>query len=99
MPAAKLTPIERAIAGEPTDRRKRYDAKMRREGFTRVTAMLRPDDAELLKLVVKKLRDDPASRDGLRRLIERLPAPQEGPERPQRSEDAPRPPSASQGRS
>lgn len=86
----RLTPIERAIAGEPTDRRKRYDEKMRRGGFTRVTAMLRADDAELMRQVAKKLRDDPDAINALRSLLERLEAPHSGPERPQRSEDAPR---------
>lgn len=88
---ARLTPIERAIAGEPADRRRRYDEKMRQKGFARVTAMVLPEDAELVKALAKRLRDDPAIRPAFRRIVEAAAkSSTERPERPQRSEDAPR---------
>jgi hypothetical protein len=95
--AKRLTPIERAIAGEPSDRRRRYDAKMREEGFTRITLMVRPQDVDRVKRLAKSMR---AEHRGLKPDPETRPeAPQEGTERPQRSEDAPRPLRASKARS
>jgi hypothetical protein len=88
----RLTPIERAIAGEPTDRRKRYEAKMRRNGFVRATFIAPPETLELIKELARLLRQDPdAGAKALQELRELLTAPTGGTERPQRSEDAPRP--------
>jgi hypothetical protein len=93
----RLTPIERAIAGEPTDRRKRYEAKMRSKGFVRVTFTSTPDGIELIKQLARMLREDPvAGAKAVQDLLERFPEPAGGTERPQRSEDAPRPLRASQ---
>ena len=38
--AKRLTPIERAIAGEPVDRQQRWLAKKRKAGFIRLTVMI-----------------------------------------------------------
>ncbi len=87
---ARLTPIERAIAGPPVDRREVYLEKMRAQGFTRVTALLHVDDVELVHRLAKLLRDDTGSRARLKHFLAQAEAGADGPERPQRSEDAPR---------
>lgn len=89
------TPIERAIAGEPADRRRRYDARMRSKGFVRFTATVDPEAAAALKPLVRLLREDPAAAAKLRARLDAL----ESPERPQPGEDAPRSSSAPRGRS
>jgi hypothetical protein len=90
--AKRLTPIERAIAGEPDDRRKRYHERMRRAGFVRATFMTRPEDADLIKALAKKLRDDPAATmDGIRALLDDR---QSGAGRTERGEGAPGRPDA-----
>jgi hypothetical protein len=88
--AKGLTPIERAIAGDAPDRRRRYEEKMRAKGFTRATFMVHPDKLELLKLVAKKLREDPTG--DLQTVLDQLSDAAGGSAvRPQRpwSEDAP----------
>lgn len=90
-----LTPIERAIAGEPADRRRRYEERMRSKGFVRVAAMVRAEDVALLTAVARKLREDPDATHELQALL----AAGDGTERPQRSEDAPRLPSGPEARS
>ena len=57
--AKGLTPIERAIAGEPVDRRRRYDQRMRERGFKRITVNCAPEDVELLHRLAAKLRNSP----------------------------------------
>jgi hypothetical protein len=46
--AGKLTPIERVIAGESTDRRRRYEDRMRAKGFKRITVHAKPEDMALI---------------------------------------------------
>ncbi len=87
---ARLTPIERAIAGDPVDRRKRYEERMRAEGFTRVTAMVRTEDAEILHAVAKMCRDEPDGPARLHAMLAKLQVSAGRTERPQRREDAPR---------
>jgi hypothetical protein len=67
--AKGLTPIERAIAGPSVDRRRRHDAKMASLGFKRVVVNLPKEDAELLKKLAKKLREDPAAVAALKALL------------------------------
>jgi hypothetical protein len=88
--AKRSTPIERAIAGEPSDRRKRYEAKMRAKGFKRVSFLVPPDSVELLHNLAKLSRTLPAA-DFEALMDELLNEANRGSERPQRSEDAPRP--------
>ena len=89
---AKLTPIERAIAGQSPDRRRRYDQEMRKKGFVRATFMCRPEYAELIKSLAKRLRDEPDAIHELQALLDRIESHRGRTERPQRSEDAPRAP-------
>lgn len=70
--AKGLTPIERAIAGPPSDRRRRHDAKMASLGFKRIVVSLPREDAELVKKLAKKLREDPAVLADLQALLERV---------------------------
>ena len=89
----RLTPIERAIAGQPVDdRRDRYAANMRSKGFKRLTVMSKPEFAPLLRRLAEASRTLPNSE--WERLIAEIEAIAGGTERPQRSEDAP-PPRAS----
>lgn len=86
----KLTPIERHIAGEPGDRRRRYDAKMRAQGFKRVALTVREQDVELWHEIAACLREDPSRIDQLLQAVhDASDAPGRAAERPQRSEDAP----------
>jgi hypothetical protein len=86
---ARLTPIERAIAGQPADRRRRYEQHMRRRGLVRLTATVRSDDAPLLQALAKRLRDVPSAIDDLRALLEASQEPQQRPGRTERGEGAP----------
>lgn len=47
--AKRPTPIERAIAGEPADRRRRYDHRMIERGFKRMTLWVPPKQVDLIK--------------------------------------------------
>lgn len=47
MLAKGITPIERAIAGEPADRRRRYEHRAARDGIKRITVMVREEHAQL----------------------------------------------------
>ena len=93
--AKRLTPIERAIAGKLPDRRRRYEDKMKAEGFVRVGSYVRAEDVEIFSQLAAALRENPEEAGAeLRRIAEAL---GDGPERPQRqrSEDAPPRPAAS----
>jgi hypothetical protein len=57
--AKRLTPIERAIAGEPTDRRRRYDQRKRDQGFVRVTFTCTRAQAAVLKRAMQALASVP----------------------------------------
>ena len=60
----RLTPIERAIAGEPTDRRRRYDQRKREQGFVRVTFTCTPQQAAALKRAMQVLASVPEVPEG-----------------------------------
>jgi hypothetical protein len=70
--AKRLTPIEQAIAGPPLDRRRRHDAKMASLGFKRVVVNLPREDAELVRKLAKKLREDPSALAELKDLLDRV---------------------------
>ena len=82
--AQRLTPIERAIADDPADRRDRYDHRMRKKGFTRATFWTHPEDAQLVQAIARKLRECPGSIEEVRQLIDGAP----GAARTERSEGA-----------
>lgn len=61
--AKRLTPIERAIAGEPLDRQARYRQRLRKRGVMRVSVFVpeaRADELRALarRWVAEQLRDD-----------------------------------------
>lgn len=61
--AKRLTPIERAIAGEPLDRQSRYVARLRKRGVKRVSVFVPEARADELRAlarswVAEQLRDD-----------------------------------------
>lgn len=62
MLAKRLTPIERAIAGEPTDRQARYLRNVAKRGLVRVTVMVPASRAEELRRLAADWRDG-SSRD------------------------------------
>jgi hypothetical protein len=70
--AKGLTPIEQAIAGPPVDRRRRHDAKMASLGFKRIVVNLPREEAELVKKIAKKLREDPAALVDLKAVLDRV---------------------------
>ena len=53
----RLTLLEQAIA-ERTDRRRRHDAKKRKEGFKRTTIWVRPERWEEVKAFIAKVNAD-----------------------------------------
>ncbi len=55
----KRTPLEQAIA-EKTDRRRRYDAKMERQGFKRTTIYVRADRLEEVKAFIQRVNETSA---------------------------------------
>ena len=64
MPRRRLTPIESAIAGEPSDRRQRYEKRMRDEGGVKLTLWAHQEVADMLKLLAKaSMMEDQASRE------------------------------------
>lgn len=70
--AKRLTPIERAIAGEPVDRRRRYEQRMEQKGMVRVTAMLPADLVKPMQHLAKLLRDGEATTEALEALLSGL---------------------------
>ncbi len=52
---ARLTPIERAIAGEPEDRRQRYERRLRERGLTYARVMVPEDHIEDLRKFARDL--------------------------------------------
>lgn len=44
-----VTPIERAIAGEPADRRRRYEHRLAKQGVKRVALSVRAEHAEFFR--------------------------------------------------
>ena len=58
---AKMTPIERAIAGEPADRRRRWEHRMADRGFKRMTLYVREPQipvVDALKLALREMDPD-----------------------------------------
>lgn len=53
--AKRPTPIERAIAGEPTDRQKRYEKRLQERGIVRVTVMVPREHVAEIKRVAADL--------------------------------------------
>lgn len=85
----RLTPIERAIEGQPDDRRKRYQERMRAKGFKRVTILTRPENADFVATVARLSRTLPPEEFD-RFISEALSILRGGPARTERSEGAPR---------
>jgi len=50
------TPIERHIAGEPHDRRRRHDRKVEAEGFKYVRVLVPVDQIDEIRDYARKLR-------------------------------------------
>lgn len=53
----RLTPIERAAAGEPTDRRRRWEHRMANKGFKRMTLYVREPQVPVVEALKLALRD------------------------------------------
>ena len=60
----RLTPIERAIAGQPADRKARYLKSLPERGLTRVAIIVPVEDVERLKAFAQSLRDASAASRG-----------------------------------
>lgn len=58
----RKTPIERAIDGEPMDRRRRYEMRMSAAGLTTVRVLVPHDRADDIRRYAQQLRDE-ARRD------------------------------------
>lgn len=56
--AKRLTPIERAIAGEPQDRRERYEAALKRRGLAYVKVLVPVEQAPRVRELARKLVAD-----------------------------------------
>jgi hypothetical protein len=59
----RLTPIERAIAGEPVDRQQRYRRNVLKRGLSRVTVMVPNDRALELRALARLWREEHSRRD------------------------------------
>lgn len=103
--AERLTPIERAIAGEPVDRRRRHEQRQRERGIVRISFTCNRAQARALKRAMQALADIPDDADdeafgdaygavldaAVQGTLEHIELPPERrTARPQRSEDAPR---------
>lgn len=53
--AQRPTPIERAIAGEPHDRRERYAARLRERGLTYARVLVPVDQIERIRAVARDM--------------------------------------------
>lgn len=53
----RSTPIERAIAGQDQDRRRRYDARQAEAGLVTVRVIVPRDQADRLRSFAAALRD------------------------------------------
>lgn len=56
--ARGLTPIERAIAGEPEDRQQRYRRNVIKRGLVRVTLMVPRERAAELRGIARNWREE-----------------------------------------
>ena len=61
--AKRPTPIERAIAGEPTDRKKRYVFNLEKRGLVRVGLTVPAGRADELRALAEKWRNEFEQRD------------------------------------
>lgn len=61
--AKRPTPIERAIAGEPTDRQQRYEKRLRQRGLFRLTVLVPYDRADEVRAVANRIRAEFEARD------------------------------------
>lgn len=52
-----ITPIERAIAGEPEDRRRRYEKRQADRGLVTVRVLVPHDQADDLRRYAAQLRE------------------------------------------
>lgn len=73
----RLTPIERAIAGEPQDRRKRWEQRMADRGYRRMTLYVPEDQVpviDALKLALREMDADDRFRlqDGLHQFFSEM---------------------------
>lgn len=59
----RLTPIERAIAGEPVDRQQRYRRNVVKRGLVRVTVMVPNERAHELRGLARSWREERTRRD------------------------------------
>lgn len=59
----RLTPIERAIAGEPIDRQQRYRRNVVKRGLVRVTVMVPNERAHELRSLARSWREERTRRD------------------------------------
>lgn len=55
--AKRLTPIERAISGEPAGRRERYEKRLRDQGLGFVRILVPLDQAEQVRAFARELVD------------------------------------------
>lgn len=53
----RLTPIEIAIAGQPQDRRRRYEKRIQERGLVVVRVVVPADQAEKIRSLAQELRD------------------------------------------
>lgn len=64
------TPIELAIAGEPLDRRRRWDQRMKKAGYKRVNLWVPADEVALIKEIKALLASgDPTIIDELKQFF------------------------------
>lgn len=54
---ARKTPIERFIDGEPMDRRRRYETRMKGKGFVRVSVMVPVGGERSVRTLAARLRE------------------------------------------
>lgn len=59
-----ITPIERAIAGEPSDRRRRYEHRLAAKGIKRIALNVRAEHVPFFHKLAALSRLDAADRDG-----------------------------------
>jgi hypothetical protein len=61
--AKRLTPIERAIAGEPPSRQRRYDASLPTKGLKRMSLIVPVGDVERVRKFAADLRRSAVATD------------------------------------
>lgn len=61
--AKRLTPIERAIAGQPATRQRRYDASLPTKGLKRISVIVPFGDADRIRKFAADLRRSAVATD------------------------------------